>query len=64
VAGDVNKMLGQAYLRLSAALLVEVFGPPEAREKVGALLDHKLSGDEAESVRQGLDAVARDMFGS
>ena len=56
---SVNEMLGQAYLRLSAALLVSVFGPPESRELVGQLIDGKLPEDEAQRVREGLDRVAQ-----
>lgn len=64
MADDVNKMLGQAYMRVSAALFVSVFGSPAQREAVGQLIDGKLPADEAEQVREGLDKVWHRIGGS
>lgn len=63
MADDFGRLLGQAYLRLSAALFVSVFGPPEQRELVGRLYDGKLPEDEARAVREGLDRVAGKITG-
>lgn len=61
---DFGKLLGQAYMRLSAALFVSAFGSLESRERVGRLIDGKLPAAEAEAVRAGLDRVAGKMAGS
>ena len=51
--------LVQAYMRLTAAMFVSMFGSQEQRDTVGRLADGKLPVDEAEQVRDGLDKVAR-----
>lgn len=62
-ASTVNEMLGQAYLRMSAAALILLFGPPAEREVVGRLMDGKLPEDQARAARDGLDRAARKFFG-
>lgn len=60
---NVNEMLGQAYLRLSAASLILLFGPSPDREQIGRLIDGKLPPDEAQAARDGLDRAAQKFFG-
>jgi hypothetical protein len=60
---NFNQMLGQAYLRMSAASLILLFGPPAERELVGRLMDGKLPADEAQAARDGLDRAAQKLFG-
>lgn len=62
MAPTVNEMLGQAYLRMCAAALILLFGPPAERELVGQLMDGKLSEDQARAAREGLDRAARKFF--
>jgi hypothetical protein len=62
-ADDPFVAIGQAYMRLSAALWVSMFGGPAQQELVGQLVDGKLGEDEGRQVREGLDRVARKIAG-
>jgi len=47
-----------AVRRLGAAAMIELFGSPENKHMVNQLLDHRLSGEDADRARSALDAVA------
>lgn len=61
MAGDVNKLPCQAYMRISAAAFVELFGSPEQRKAVERLFDERTPDDEKAAIRVGLDRVADKM---
>ena len=63
MADDFGALLVKALRRMNAGVLVLMFGSPEARRPVEDLLDGKLSRDEAQRVRDGLDRVAHKIAG-